>query len=87
MNALVALLPPVVLIAVGLGVWILVRHPRLLVPAAWIATILVLILIALPLALPGPASELHRFLTVAPALGFLVVLWLGVAWLRRKKSP
>jgi hypothetical protein len=87
MNALVELLPFVGLIAVGLVVWALVRHPRLIVPAACIATILVVILIALPLILTGPTPELHRLLTVAPALAFLVVLWLGVAWLRRKKSP
>jgi hypothetical protein len=86
-DVLVALLPPVVLIAIGLGVWALVRHPRFVVPAAWIVTALVVVIyVVLPLALPGPTPESDRLFRAAPALGFLVVLWLGVVWLRRRRS-
>ena len=53
MKALVALLPPVVLTVVGLGVWALLRHPRLLLPAAWTVTLVVLFLIALVVTLAG----------------------------------
>ena len=85
MDVLVAILPPVVLIAVGLGVRAIARHPRLVVPAARIVTVVV-VFVVLPFALPGPTSEFNRLLAAGPALGFLAVLWLGVVWLRRRRS-
>ena len=85
MRVLVAVLPVIGLALVLAGMWVLVRHPRFLVPAAWIVTAVVVVLVALGLALPGPTSGAHRLATLLPALGFVVALWVGVVLLRRRR--
>lgn len=86
MKVFFSVLPFLVLVILGCGVWVVVRRPRSVVPAALIVTAVVVVLVGLSFVLPGPSQGMDRLLTVLPALGFLVVLWLGVVLLRRRRT-